>query len=132
MLIGLTAPEVMDREGYFMRPTIVRDVTDGNIIVDEEQFGPILPVISFSDIDDVIVRANASPYGLGGSVWSKDVERATDIAGRIESGQIWVNQHLAIGPHIPMAGFKESGLGVEQSVEGLAEYTQVQVVNVAR
>jgi len=122
----------MDREGYFMRPTIVRDVTDGNIIVDEEQFGPILPVISFSDIDDVIVRANASPYGLGGSVWSKDVERATDIAGRIESGQIWVNQHLAIGPHIPMAGFKESGLGVEQSVEGLAEYTQVQVVNVAR
>jgi len=132
VLIGLTAPEVMDREGYFMRPTIVRDVTDGNIIVDEEQFGPILPVISFSDIDDVIVRANASPYGLGGSVWSKDVERATDIAGRIESGQIWVNQHLAIGPHIPMAGFKESGLGVEQSVEGLAEYTQVQVVNVAR
>ena len=119
MLIGLTAPEVMDREGYFMRPTIVRDVTDGNIIVDEEQFGPILPVISFSDIDDVIVRANASPYGLGGSVWSKDVERATDIAGRIESGQIWVNQHLAIGPHIPMAGFKASGLGVEQSAEGL-------------
>ena len=132
MLIGLTAPEVMDREGYFMRPTIVRDVTDGNIIVDEEQFGPILPVISFSDIDDVIVRANASPYGLGGSVWSKDVERATDIAGRIESGQIWVNQHLAIGPHIPMAGFKSSGLGVEQSTEGFEEYTQIQVLSVAK
>ncbi|MGD9810872.1 MAG: aldehyde dehydrogenase family protein [Sphingobium sp.] len=124
--------QVMEREGYFVRPTIVRDVTDGDRIVDEEQFGPILPVVRFSDIDDVVARANASEYGLGGSVWAKDIERAADIAGRIESGQVWVNQHLAIGPHIPMAGFKASGLGVEQSAEGLAEYTQVQVINVAR
>ena len=124
--------EVMERDGYFIRPTIVRDVTDGNKIVDEEQFGPILPVISFGDVEDVIARANASEYGLGGSVWSGNVERAADIAERIESGQVWVNQHIAIGPHIPMAGFKSSGLGVEQSVEGLAEYTQVQVVNIAR
>lgn len=124
--------EVMERDGYFIRPTIVRDVTDGDRIVDEEQFGPILPVISFGDVEDVIARANASEYGLGGSVWSGNVERAADIAERIESGQVWVNQHIAIGPHIPMAGFKSSGLGVEQSVEGLAEYTQVQVVNIAR
>ena len=123
---------VMERGGYFVRPTIVRDVTDGDQIVDEEQFGPILPVIRFADVDDVIRRANASEMGLGGSVWSKDVARATAIAGRIESGQVWVNQHIAIGPHIPMAGFKASGLGVEQSVEGFAEYTQVQVINVAR
>jgi|TARA_R110002124_G_C8972322_1_gene515275 acyl-CoA reductase-like NAD-dependent aldehyde dehydrogenase len=124
--------EVMERGGYFMRPTIVRDVTDGHEIVDQEQFGPILPVIRFSDIDDVVNRANASESGLGGSVWSKDIDKAAEIAARIESGQVWVNQHIAIGPHIPMAGFKESGLGVEQSVEGLAEYTQVQVVNIAR
>jgi acyl-CoA reductase-like NAD-dependent aldehyde dehydrogenase len=124
--------EVMERDGYFVRPTIVRDVTDGHQIVDEEQFGPILPVIRFDDIDDVIRRANASESGLGGSVWSKDIGKAANIAGRIESGQVWVNQHLAIGPHIPMAGFKGSGLGVEQSVEGLAEYTQIQVINVAR
>ena len=123
---------VMDRDGYFIRPTIVRDVTDGDRIVDEEQFGPILPVIRFDNVDDVIRRANASETGLGGSVWSKDLAKATDIAGRIESGQVWVNQHIAIGPHIPMAGFKASGLGVEQSVEGFAEYTQVQVINVAR
>lgn len=123
---------VIDKGGYFIEPTIVRDVTDGDRIVDEEQFGPILPVIAFADIEDVIARANASEYGLGGSVWSKDTERAAEIAGRIESGQVWVNQHIAIGPHIPMAGFKNSGLGVEQSVEGLAEYTQVQVVNIAR
>ena len=123
---------VMDRGGYFVRPTIVRDVSDGDQIVDEEQFGPILPVIRFADVDDVIRRANASEMGLGGSVWSKDVAKATAIAGRIESGQVWVNQHIAIGPHIPMAGFKASGLGVEQSVEGFAEYTQVQVINIAR
>lgn len=124
--------QVLDREGFFIEPTIVRDVTDGDRIVDEEQFGPILPVIAFRDIDDVVARANASEYGLGGSVWGKDVDRAAKIAGRIESGQVWVNQHIAIGPHIPMAGFKNSGLGVEQSVEGLAEYTQTQVVNIAR
>ncbi|MFM2370903.1 MAG: hypothetical protein RIS85_625 [Pseudomonadota bacterium] len=122
----------MERAGYFIRPTIVRDVTDGDRIVDEEQFGPILPLVKFDDVEDVIARANASEYGLGGSVWSKDVGRAADIASRIESGQVWVNQHIAIGPHIPMAGFKNSGLGVEQSVEGLAEYTQTQVVNIKR
>ena len=124
--------EAIERDGYFIRPTIVRDVTDGHDIVDQEQFGPILPVIRFSNIDDVIARANASETGLGGSVWSKDVNLAAEIAGRIESGQVWVNQHIAIGPHIPMAGFKGSGLGVEQSVEGLAEYTQLQVINIAR
>ncbi|GFM31461.1 aldehyde dehydrogenase family protein [Novosphingobium sp. PY1] len=124
--------KVLEREGYFIEPTIVRDVRDGDRIVDEEQFGPILPVIAFSDIDDVVARANASEYGLGGSVWSQDVSKAADIAGRIESGQVWVNQHIAIGPHIPMAGFRSSGLGVEQSAEGLAEYTQLKVVNIAR
>ena len=108
--------QAMERAGYFISPTIVRDVTDGDRIVDEEQFGPILPLVKFDDIEDVIARANASEYGLGGSVWSKDIGRAADIAARIESGQVWVNQHIAIGPHIPMAGFKNSGLGVEQSV----------------
>lgn len=124
--------EVREGKGYFISPTIVRDVEDGQKIVDEEQFGPILPVIRFKDIDDVIERANNSEYGLGGSVHGADLEQATDVAGRIDSGTIWVNQQLNIGPHIPMAGFKGSGLGVEQSVEGLAEYTQIQVINVAR
>ncbi|HEY0594316.1 aldehyde dehydrogenase family protein [Sphingopyxis sp.] len=124
--------DIIDRAGYFLRPTIVRDVTDGDEIVDEEQFGPILPVIRYSDIDDVVARANASPYGLGASVWSRDVDRAVAVADRIESGSVWVNQHVAIGPHIPMAGVKSSGLGVEQSEEGLAEYTQLSVINVAR
>jgi len=124
--------DVPTGKGFFIKPTIVRDVKDGDKIVDEEQFGPILPVVSFGDVDDVIARANNSVYGLGGSVHSANVEAATEIAGRIESGSVWVNQQLNIGPHIPMAGFKGSGLGVEQSTEGLAEYTQMQVINVAR
>ncbi|MEM9699394.1 MAG: aldehyde dehydrogenase family protein [Pseudomonadota bacterium] len=129
IIAGGEAPE---GKGYFVQPTIVRNVKDGDKIVDEEQFGPILPVIRFDNVDDVIARANASDYGLGGAVHSKDVEKATEIAGRIESGTVWVNQQTNIGPHIPMAGFKGSGLGVEQSTEGLAEYTQMQVINVAR
>ena len=124
--------QAIERAGYFIAPTIVRDVTDGMKIVDEEQFGPILPVIKFDDVEDVVARANASDYGLGGSVWSANVERAAAIAARIESGQVWVNQHIAIGPHIPMAGFKQSGLGVEQAEEGLAEYSQLQVINIKR
>lgn len=124
--------EVRAGKGYFISPTIVRDVHDGQRIVDEEQFGPILPVIRFDDVDQVIARTNASDYGLGGSVHSADVDKAAEIAGRIESGTVWVNQQLNIGPHIPMAGFKGSGLGVEQSVEGLTEYTQMQVINIAR
>lgn len=124
--------DVEDRTGYFVRPTIVTDVTEGDDIVDQEQFGPILPLIKFSDVDDVVACANASEYGLGGSVWSSNVEKATEIAGRIESGSVWVNQHINIGPNIPMAGYKQSGVGVEQSTEGLEEYTQVQVVNVAK
>lgn len=124
--------DVRDGKGYFIAPTIVRDVKDGDKIVDEEQFGPVLPIIKFDNIDDVVARANDSDYGLGGSVHGADVDKATEIAGRIESGTVWVNQQLNIGPHIPMAGFKGSGLGVEQSVEGLTEYTQMQVINVAR
>ncbi len=120
------------RAGYFIRPTIVKHAADGDSIVDEEQFGPILPIIPFTDIEEVITRVNMSDYGLGASVWMSDERCGIDIASRIESGSVWINQHLDIGPHIPMAGFKASGIGVEQSIEGLEEYTQIQVINVAR
>lgn len=128
----MTGGVVKGRKGYFVKPVIVRDVTDGDDIVDKEQFGPILPVIKFSSVKDVTKRANKSAYGLGGSVWSKDSAKATKIAGKIESGTVWVNHCVNIGPHIPMAGFKQSGLGVEQSVEGFEEYTQIQVISLAK
>ena len=105
---------------------------DGDEIVDVEQFGPIMPVIKFSDINDVIERANASIYGLGGSVWSKDLDKAKDIALQIEAGTTWINKHLDFGPNVPFGGAKQSGIGVEFSIEGLREFTQVRVINQAK
>lgn len=122
----------LDRAGYFIRPAIVRDVKEGNRIVDEEQFGPVVPIIKFEEDDDAIRRANASPYGLGGSVWSGDFKRARRLAEQLDAGTVWINQHITIGPHIPMAGSKQSGIGVEQAHEGLAEFTQVRVLNMAK
>jgi len=124
--------EVPDQAGYFIRPTIVRDISDGTRLVDEEQFGPILPVIKYKDTDDAVRRANASPYGLGGSVWSSNVDRAYEVANRMNSGTVWVNKHADIMPNIPFGGSGQSGLGSELGEEGLAEFTQLQVINVAR
>jgi acyl-CoA reductase-like NAD-dependent aldehyde dehydrogenase len=119
----------LDRPGYFIPPTIVRDLDDDAPLVREEQFGPVLPVLAYDDIDDVIARANASEYGLGGSVWGKDLARATAVAARIDSGTVWVNQVLAIDPTIPFRGTKQSGLGAELGEAGLHEYTQAHVIN---
>jgi acyl-CoA reductase-like NAD-dependent aldehyde dehydrogenase len=119
----------MDRPGYFIQPTIVRDIKEGSRLVDEEQFGPVLPVIKYSDNDDVIRRANATNYGLGASVWSSDTARAHKVASQIEAGTVWINKHLDMAPHIPFGGAKHSGIGTEFAEEGLAEFTQLQVIN---
>lgn len=126
----LAGGEPLDRPGYFIPPTIVRDLDDDAPLVREEQFGPVLPVLKYTDIDDVIARANNSEYGLGGSVWGKDVERATEVAKRIDSGTVWVNQYLAIDPNIPFRGSKQSGMGGELGTAGMEEYTQAHIVNV--
>lgn len=119
----------LDRPGYFIPPTIVRDLDDDARLVREEQFGPVLPVLKYDDIDDVIARANRSEYGLGGTVWGADLARATEVAMRIDSGTVWVNQHMAIHPAIPFRGARQSGLGGELGQEGLHEYTQPHIVN---
>jgi acyl-CoA reductase-like NAD-dependent aldehyde dehydrogenase len=123
---------VVDRPGFFVRPTIVRDISEGSRLVDEEQFGPVLPVLKYADMEEVIRRANATTYGLGASVWSSDLDRAHDMATRLEAGTVWINKHLDMAPHIPFGGAKHSGLGVEFGEEGLAEFTQLQVINMAR
>lgn len=123
---------IEDRPGYFVPLTIVRDVTDGDSIVDEEPFGPILPVIRYSDVEDVVARANASPYALGGSVWGSDIEVATGVAMQFESGSVWVNQHCALDPAVPFPANKQSGFGVEGGIEGLYPYTALQTVNIAK
>lgn len=129
VIAGGAAP---DQPGYFIRPTIVRDITDGTRLVDEEQFGPVLPVIKFSDADDALARANASPYGLGGSIWTGDLDKAWSLAEQMDSGSVWINKHAELAPNIPFGGAKQSGLGSELGEEGLAEFTQLQVINMAR
>ena len=116
--------------GYFIEPTIVADIKEGTRLVDEEPFGPILPVIRYSDIEDVIRRANDTRYGLGASVWTKDIERGAQIAARLEAGTTWVNQHSLPDALVPFGGAKESGLGREYSALGLKSYMEAQVIHV--
>ena len=123
---------VLERNGYFVEPTIVRDIPDSARLVREEQFGPVLPVLSYSDVDDAIARANDTEFGLGGSVWSSDSDRAFDIATRINAGTVWVNTHFDLAPDIPYAGAKQSGIGTEFSREGLEEFTQATIINMAK
>jgi acyl-CoA reductase-like NAD-dependent aldehyde dehydrogenase len=125
----LAGGEPLDRPGYFIPPTIVRDLDDDAPLVREEQFGPVLPVLKYNDLDDVIERANNSEYGLGGTVWGKDLDRAMAVAKRIDSGTVWVNQFLAIDPTIPFRGSKQSGMGGELGEAGLHEYTQPHIIN---
>jgi len=126
ILCGGEAPE---GPGFFYPVTIVAGATDGMRIVDEEQFGPVLPVIRYTDLDDAIERANALDVGLGGSAWSSDPDKAKAVAARLECGTAWVNNHGAIKPFAPFGGVKGSGLGVEFGELGLKEYTSVQVVH---
>jgi len=126
ILCGGDAPE---GPGFFYPVTIVADATDGMRIVDEEQFGPVLPVIRYTELEDAIERANGLDVGLGGSAWSSDVEKAKAVASRLECGTAWVNNHGAIKPFAPFGGVKGSGLGVEFGKLGLEEYTAIQVVH---
>ncbi|HYA35332.1 MAG TPA: aldehyde dehydrogenase family protein [Candidatus Binataceae bacterium] len=119
-------------DGYFFAPTIVGGISDGVRLVDEEQFGPALPVIPYKDIDDAVRRANATTFGLSGSVWSKDRDKAVEVASQLECGSAWVNQHLAIAPNLPFGGAKWSGIGVENGPWGLLGFTEIQVVNAVR
>ncbi len=116
--------------GYFYPPTIVTGARAGMRLVDEEQFGPALPVLRFSDVDQVVDDANRTSFGLGASVWADDVERAVEIAGRLEAGTAWVNHHQDVAPFIPFGGVKQSGIGTENGVAGLFEFTSLQVLNV--
>jgi acyl-CoA reductase-like NAD-dependent aldehyde dehydrogenase len=119
-------------KGYFYQPTILTDVSDGTRIVDEEQFGPAVPLIRYRDLEDAIERANATHFGLSGSVWGADVAQAAEVAARLECGTAWVNTHLAILPHAPFGGAKWSGIGVENGPWGLLGFTELQTVNVAK
>ena len=115
-------------EGLFFPPTLIAGLDNGDALVDEEQFGPALAIIRCESVEEMLEKANASPYGLGGSVWSSDIPAARELAARMDCGSVWINKHGAIQPNAPFGGVKSSGLGVEFGEEGLAEYTDIQVI----
>lgn len=117
-------------DGYFFAPTIIGDVQDGTRIVDEEQFGPALPVIAYKDLDEAVERANATMFGLAGSVWATDVDRARAVAARLEVGRVKINTGGLPSPEAPFGGVKWSGVGVENGPWGLAEYTDLHVTEI--
>jgi acyl-CoA reductase-like NAD-dependent aldehyde dehydrogenase len=118
--------------GYFVQPAVVTGLAESSRLVSEEQFGPIIPVMKFKDVEDALGRANHTRFGLAGSVWGKDVARATAIASRLEVGTAWVNQHRATLATVPFGGAKESGVGRTYSRLGLEAYLEPQVLSVLK
>jgi acyl-CoA reductase-like NAD-dependent aldehyde dehydrogenase len=115
-------------EGQFFNTTIITELDNSNALVAEEQFGPVLPIIRYSDIDEALALANEFDVGLGGSIWSSDTKAAKSLAMRMECGSVWINNHGAIQPNAPFGGIKKSGIGVEFGEEGLFENTDMQVI----
>jgi acyl-CoA reductase-like NAD-dependent aldehyde dehydrogenase len=128
----LAGGEIPGGPGYFLPPTLVTDVADDSRLVREEQFGPIVPILKFGDLDDALRRANDTRYGLSGSVWTKDLKRGAEIAARLEVGTAWVNQHRTTSAFVPFGGAKESGLGRQYSALGLKSYMEPEVVSVLK
>ncbi|MFF0110119.1 aldehyde dehydrogenase family protein [Streptomyces hirsutus] len=118
--------------GYFFEPTVFADVAEGVRIVDEEQFGPAIPLLKYDTVDEAVTRANATDYGLSGSVWSTDEEKARAVAEQLECGTAWVNCHAMLPSHAPFSGAKHSGLGVANGEDGLRSFTEQQVVHTAK
>jgi acyl-CoA reductase-like NAD-dependent aldehyde dehydrogenase len=119
-------------DGFFLRPVVVTDVDEDAPLVAEEQFGPAVPILGWTDLDDAVRRANASDYGLSGSVWSADTEAATRVAARLECGTTWINTHRVVDLEQPMGGVKQSGIGTEHGPWGLREFTDLTVTHLAR
>lgn len=115
--------------GYFYPTTLIADISNDNPLVTQEQFGPALPIVKYSNIDEAIKMANALNVGLGASVWSSDLNKARDVAARLEAGTVWINKHGAVDPRVPFGGAKASGYGLEFGVEGLKQVGAPQVIS---
>jgi acyl-CoA reductase-like NAD-dependent aldehyde dehydrogenase len=110
-------------QGFFAEPAIIDNPPEDSRIVVEEPFAPIVPLLKWSDENNVIDRANGLETGLGASVWSKDLRRAERMARQLSAGSVWVNSHFDVAPNVPFGGHKESGIGMEWGLEGLKNYT---------
>lgn len=127
----LLGGERLSGAGYFYPVTFVANVSNGIRLVDEEQFGPVLPIVRYSSVDEAIALANDSDYGLAASVWGGDQGHAKSVAQRLQAGTVYINKHAEVSPNVPFGGIKRSGLGVEFGVEGLEAYTTIKVINAA-
>ena len=125
----LIGGEPLDREGYFYPPTVFAGLSDGTRLVDEEQFGPIIPIIPYDDLDDVIAKVNSGPYGLTGSIWTADLPHGAKVAARLNVGTGWVNQHGAFDPRYPFPLIKNSGMGTDWADHGVKGSMRLQVIN---
>ncbi len=121
-----------DVPGYYMPITILDNPPEDARIVAEEQFGPVMPLMKFSTEDEVIQRANDSEYGLAGAVWTANPDKGVEIAEKLETGTVWVNEFLHLSPFAPFGGHKQSGFGAEYGKEGLLEFTYPQVITVKK
>ena len=126
----LCGGEKTGSRGYFIKPTVFADVRDDMKIAQEEIFGPVMSIIKFKDIDEVVGRANRTMYGLAAAVWTQDIGKAHAIANRVRAGTVWVNCYDVFDPGAPFGGFKQSGIGREMGEYGLQQYTEVKTVTV--
>ncbi|MCO5063529.1 MAG: aldehyde dehydrogenase family protein [Rhizobiaceae bacterium] len=128
--LGVVDDESSFAEGHFMRPTVVTGLDDSAPLVAEEQFSPIVPVIPYKDVEEALSRANSTIFGLGGSIWSRDIDKAARLARRIEAGTVFVNTHgtQSVNRRAPYGGIKQSGMGRRSGIEGIREYMQIQTL----
>ena len=130
-ILRLVVKWIVENEaGYFIPITIADNPPENSRIVTEEPFGPVIPLLKYEDYDDVIERANNSVYGLGSSVWGKDIELAKTIAQRLQAGTTWINECAVLSPTVPFGGHKQSGLGFENGLDGLKEYTLSKIIRI--
>jgi succinate-semialdehyde dehydrogenase/glutarate-semialdehyde dehydrogenase len=118
----------VERKGYFYEPTVLADVQPGMAAFEEETFGPIAAIIECDGVDEAVRLANQSQYGLGASIWTKDIQRAEVLAGRIEAGCIFINGVVKSDARLPFGGIKESGYGRELAAFGIREFVNVKTV----